>query len=195
MSVRFNLAPELRNVVDDLSESRLPNNQERRWLTDRGVPVNCLTFPYPPYSILTARVLHEGSQYRPCAVGDFAFLLPAIQGDWVVDLVAWSRGEKGRARLSSRLGFAGLLGEEQIGLDGAGTTGQPIPILQDPLDYLRSGRKGLVVVNRDLAAHILAGVHIQPAIRDQRLRSELERLVVPPPIIVTSRRLSERPAG
>lgn len=186
------LSPRSRSALDLFSDPREagnPDQKAREWLSGNGVAASALTFPFYPFSIKVARVLHREGRYQPCAVGQFAYIFPAVADSKVIDAVAWSpSSETAGSELSSRLGVAGLLGEHLIGLDGRGITGLPLRIHRDPLGLLRDNWDGVVVLDWEYAAHRLTGVHLALPINDPGFANTLKkRLVVPPPSIVRPR--------
>jgi hypothetical protein len=139
--------------------SSLHWSEFRRFL-DRGVPSPALVYPELP---ARARVVFfadrpvfdfvedledEGEQERAAAA--FIFLARDELGD-PCDLVAW---EPVSARVAAWYGRPSLLGLEnlwtpRIAYDGA------LVIFETPLEWLKAGRQGVVIVNPERAAPLL----------------------------------------
>ena len=79
------------------------------------------------------------------------------------------------------------LGSDQVGVDGFGTTGLPIPVHRDPIGWLCNGRRGLVVVDWSMAPFALGGLLLEAEDAEHR-RDLLRRLTPTPPTIVISNR-------
>ena len=100
------------------------------------------------------------------------------------DLVAWSPNS---GRIGTRLGNVFGLGAEQVGVDGCGTTGLPIPVHRDPLGWLQASRRGIVIADWDLAAFDLRGLILE-AEDDTHRRDLVRRLTPRPPTVVVAER-------
>jgi hypothetical protein len=146
-----------------------------------------------PWAVRASYVTFDEANHRytPNPVGEFALIIgvltdcSATMGDLdALDLVAWSPRA---GQIATRLGAAFALGGEQVGVDGLGTTGLPIPVHRTPLAWLRAGRHGIVIADCDLAAMALRGLILEAEDEPHR-RALLTRLTVPPPTIVLSRR-------
>ena len=171
----------------DPDETATPDQTALDWLRDRGVAIDAIT---SPWGVRVARVVFDGARYAPAPrVGSFAFIFAIIDGD-IIDAAAW---EPKTGKIASRFGIGALLGEGQIGRDQLGTMGRALPVWRSPLEWLRDGRKGVVIVDAQRAAHVLAGATIKP--EDDFHRRELKRLLrVPPPTFATSKAASSRQA-
>jgi hypothetical protein len=170
--------PDAIAVYCDPNEAGTPDNATIRWLLDQGVTIEAMT---APLSILAGHVIYEPSGvYIPNAFGEFSCILPAFDGEGLVDLVAWSPRS---GRIASRLGIVGLLGEGQAERAAANLAGVPLPIWRTPLDWLRAGRRGVVMVDRSCAAHLLGGLPVCAA--DASLARDLRGLRVPAPRVIT----------
>lgn len=161
-------------IFGDLDESSPPDDTAIRWLEGRGVLRDDICRPFPVH---VARVIFDDGRYRPApGVGDFAFVF-AVFDEEIVDAAAW---EPSTGRMATRLGNGAALGQALIGTAGWGTTGRSLVVRRSPLDWLRSGRRGLVIVDPILAAHILAGRALRA--EDDAHRRELKRVLrLPPP--------------
>src|SRR5690242_233991 len=98
----------------DPCEVGTPTTKAIRWLIDMGASIESIgDFGAPPetaFAVGAARVSFEPSgRYVPLpAMGTFAYILPSITLDGIVDLVAW---QPTTGRVATRLGVAGLVGE------------------------------------------------------------------------------------
>ena len=147
-----------------------------------------------PWAIRAGRVMfnRHDQRYRPNPVGDFALIfgvvadLSTTMADLnAADLIAWCPKS---GRIGTRLGHSLALGEDQIGFDGLGTTGLPIPVHRTPLGWLRVDRRGLVIADWDMAAYDLRGLILEA--EDDAHRRDLARRLTPTPprIVVPSHR-------
>jgi hypothetical protein len=171
--------PDAITAYCDADEAGTPDNATIRWLLDQGVTIEAMT---APLSILAGHVIYQpAGVYLPNAFGEFACILPAFDGEGLVDLVAWSPRS---GRIASRLGIVGLLGEGQAERAAANLAGAPLPVWRTPLDWLRAGRRGVVIVDRARAAHLLGGLPVYTD--DGALARDLRGLRVPAPRVITA---------
>jgi hypothetical protein len=166
-------------IFADPAETQTPNNKILHWLIAQGATPLALASPFP---IAMTRAVFDGSgRYSPNALGATAIVLPVIDSE-LIDAAAWSpvSGEIG-----TRLGIGACLGASQIGVDGLGTTGPALPIWRSPLGWLRAGRRGVVVVDAELAGPRLAGLTIEA--EDSEHAHDLRKMLrVPPPTIIVA---------
>jgi hypothetical protein len=125
--------------------------QDREWLADRGVPSPAITEPWPIHS---ARVEFDdlyGFAFDP--EGKPALILKAEDRGKEKDLVAW---EPSTGNLASWHGNTFCLGElDQIYNPATYFSGGYLRIHASPLEWLRAGREGIVILRRDFAyAHL-----------------------------------------
>jgi hypothetical protein len=191
---RFNTEPAAVQAVLDLRETAVsgdhpdaiaayceeagsPSSEVIRWWMDQGVTIDALT---KPLAVLAARVVFQpNGTYGPNILGEFAHVFPAFDSDGLADVVAWSPKS---GRIASRLGIASMLGEEQVAR--ASGASKPLLVWHDPVGWLRAGRRGVVILEPEVAAARLASL---PAVAEddahaRHLRSVLK---VPPPRIGT----------
>ncbi len=146
------------------------------WLQGHGVDHEAITQPWP---LRTGRVVFGEGRAELNRLGDFSFVLPLMADDGIADAIAWAPGS---GRLATFAGIGAALGQAQIGWGGLGTIGRPVCVWRSPLGWLKAGRRGLVIVDIERAAHVLAGVAIEAEDADHA--ADLRRaLVVPPPVI------------
>lgn len=188
-----NTFPAASALLADPAEGTSFDDRTIRWLLSHGVRIEDIT---TPIAIRASRVTFQpDGRYRKCpGTGDFALILPVpadpvtmITDLGVLDLIAWSPKS---GRIATRLGIAFALGEEQIDVDGLGNSVLPIPVHRDPLDWLRAGRRGLVISDWNLATLALRDLVLEAedAAHDQELVRRLTP--VPPTILIVDRRLS-----
>ena len=166
----------------DADEGAALNQEAIDWLLASGVTIDTVA---TPWAVRSARVTFEPTgRYRPCpGLGEFAYVLPLID-DGIVDLVAWSPKND---RLASRLGRGGALGQGRLGIEGVGTTDRPLPVWRSPLNWLRAGRRGVVIADPVVAAHLFAGTILQA--EDRAHATEVsEALRLPPPTVISQTR-------
>ncbi len=112
---------------------------------------------------------------------DPAFIVLALDLDGQpADLMAWRPDPRGF--LASWTGRAPLLGAEQLEMP---RLGEPLRVHETPLEWLRDGRQGVVVVDPKMAAPALidaAPLAVSTPAFAVRLRSMLHR--APPKIVV-----------
>ncbi len=95
----------------------------------------------------------DSHHYAPSPGGKPAIIVPAFAGGELIDLVA--TGLETRAT-RTRHGLATVLGEEW--LDHARETGATPRIFPDPVEWIRNGRRGAVLIDQSAARFALADV-------------------------------------
>jgi hypothetical protein len=95
----------------------------------------------------------DGNHYVPVVGGKPAVIVPLFVDGVLLDLVA--TGLQTRAT-RTRAGIATVLGQEWI--DHAKATETPLRLFGDPIEWLRNGGRGAVVVDWRAARHVLADV-------------------------------------
>ena len=161
----------------DADEGAALNQEAIDWLLANGITIGTITMAW---AVRSARVTFEPTgRYRPCpGIGHFAYVF-AILDHGVVDLAAWSPKDD---RLATRLGHGGALGQGQLGIDGVGAD-HPLPVWRSPLDWLRAGRRGVVIADPAVTAHLFAGAILQA--EDRAHAAEVsDALRLPPPTVV-----------
>ena len=162
----------------DADEGAALDQRAIDWLLGSGISIDAVAMPW---AVRSARVIFEPTgRYGPCpGLGHFAYIL-AIIDDGIVDLVAWSPKDD---RLATRLGHGGALGQGQLGIDGVDTTDRPLPVWRGALDWLRAGRRGVVITDPAVAAHLFAGAVLEA--EDKVQAAELsDALRLPPPTVI-----------
>ncbi len=178
-------------LLADPAEGAGLDGRTLAWLRHQGVPLDAIT---SPIAVRVARVVFDpDDRYRPCTyVGAFALVIPVpadpaeiVTDLGAIDLGAWAPKS---GRIATRLGEVFALGAEQVGVDGLGTTGLPLPVHRDPLGWLRAGRRRIVIADWDLAAFALRGLLLE-AEDDAHRRDLIRRLTpLPPTVVVSGRR-------
>jgi hypothetical protein len=137
-----------------------------------------------PLSICRARVIFDGNgRYRPDGVGEPALIIGVLDNG-LVDIAAW---HPSTGRIGTRLGAGAVLGLSAVD-DECGSARRPLPVWRHPGGWLLAHRRGIVIVDWDRAAHLLAGAVLQP--EDEAHSAELtRRLRVLPPVIVAPRQI------
>lgn len=95
----------------------------------------------------------DSHHYAPSPGGKPAVIVPVFADGALVDLVAC--GLETRA-IRTRCGAATVLGEEW--LDHARETGEAVGLFPDPIEWLRNGRRGAVLLDLRAACFALADV-------------------------------------
>ena len=95
----------------------------------------------------------DAHHYAPVAGGKPAIIVPLFEDGALLDLVA--TGLQTRTT-RTRAGIATVLGQEWI--DHAKETETTVRLFGDPIEWLRNGRRGAVVVDWRAARHALADV-------------------------------------
>jgi len=173
----MNMALEL---FRDPTEGSKPEQSDIDWLLNQGITIDAIA---SPWAVHAARVVFDDrGGFLPCpGVGGFAFVFAVIDCGTIIDAAAW---QPKSGKIATRLGFGAMLGEGQIGRDEIGTTGRPLPVWRDPVEWLKAGRCGVVIADPVLAAHRLAGIVISG--EDHKHGRELRKgLRLPSPMIVS----------
>jgi hypothetical protein len=147
--------PEALAIFDDPSECGVPDGQAIRWLLDQGVTPHALG---SSYGVRASRVRFlPNGHYVPEQLGDFTFVFAIIGVGGIYDAAAWCPTS---GRTASRLGVGYALGQAQVTRKSLLPT-RKLRVRRDPLDWLRSDRHGIVVIDPAHAAHELADVDIE----------------------------------
>jgi len=145
------------------------------FLREAGVSVEAMVLPDP---VMCARVQVEADgtfEFSPGGGKALIFLQTDPDG-YPIDLIALR--ERG-GRLASWLGAAAVLG------DALPLLGLPTMVHATPLEWLRAGRSGIVIIDDRKAASLLSDYGGRLMVEDDRQRRELElRLTRKPPQIV-----------
>lgn len=151
-----------------------PVSQARMdWLQNRGVSTDDIA---KPWQIGETKVSFEGDCFDADPEGRPAVILGVIDGGRLVDLVAWDT-ETGWTGTWLGQGFA--LGQDQIlnaatwFLDGS------LIIHRSPLGWLRSGRRGIVILDPSQAWYRFRDAP-RLLCEDEAHGEEIERLLEPP---------------
>ena len=154
----------------DPEEAQPPRQCDLDRLHQWGVSAHGMSSPVP---ILVSNVLFDGrGGYSPYRVGEFAYVIPIIEDCEIIDFAAWDFRSN---RIATRIGLGSCLGQEQIGVGGAGTTGLALPVWRNPLGWLLAERKGLIIADRELAAHLVSGLCLKA--EDREHAAELRRVL------------------
>lgn len=122
------------------------------WLLAKGVnPLAVGSGPNPPLKLAHGRCADDGwFDVDPSGEPHIAILIEDSGGP--IDVAFW-HPRSGRVATLLNLGFA--LGEEQINNPGVYSFGGCLQIHANPLDWLRSGRTGIVVLDWTRAFDLL----------------------------------------
>jgi hypothetical protein len=175
------------DLLNDPSEAKLPDAKTLAWLKGRGISARALGSP---------RVIQVGQVqyldhhiYAPNRLGEFALIFAVIDSG-IIDLAAWSPRS---GKCGTRRGIGACLGQGQIGRDGLGTHGSPLPVRRTPMGWLRAERTGIVVVDPIRAAHALAGINL--VAEDAAHAWELRKTLQVPPAMILAPSTENRPAA
>jgi hypothetical protein len=168
------------DLLLDPDEVSTPSTEAVRWLLAQGVAVETLARRWAVGANFV--LFHPGGRYTPCVCGDFAFIFACLTVDGVSDLAAW---QPSTGRLMTRLGAVGLLGQREAEEAHDDISARPVSVWRTPLNWLRAGRKGVVIIDREMAAHILGGLPVIPD--DAQHGRALLALRVPPPRVMDHR--------
>lgn len=157
-------------------------------LVAAGVPAKTLVATANhrgPFRIGIARVHGAAGRWAPDAQGHRAYVLPANEIDGLVDdLVAFRPGTPGV--FWRRRGTASIMGRAAI--FRAIETGDPLHLCANPLEWLRGGRNGFVILDWDALLPIMfddvSEFHVDDMAQMRRLQKNLERPRAIPPIRV-----------
>jgi hypothetical protein len=121
----------------------LPSDTQIRWLLDQGVSVG--TLEAAPCSMAATKVRFEGRFFIPDPDGENGLIFRATDRDEVIDLVGWSPRTD---QLGSFLGLAFCLGDQdQLHNSASWFAGGGLNIYRSPLQWLRTNRRGIVIVD------------------------------------------------
>ncbi len=146
--------------------------------------------PHVGFPVLASRVAITGAhrfEFESLLQGDadfqHALVIPARdEFGGVVDLVAWVPG---RAGLASWSGRVCLLGEHWA---HSSRLGEPLHVFPNALEWLKAGRRGVVVIEPHKAAILLHGVTL--LVDDPAFGFELRNLLsIAPNIVVRANAL------
>ena len=166
-------------ILGDPKEAQAPSQKQLEWLMHRGIAATSLS---TPLAISVTRAVFDGrGRYYPSQLGRSVILFAVIDAG-VVDVAAW---DPKSSEIATRLGVGASLGQGQIGRDGLGTHGPALPVWRNPIGWLKAGRVGVVIIDRQLSVYRLAG-HIL-WVGDEAHAAELRRfLQVDPPTVIVS---------
>lgn len=117
-------------------------------LLDRGVdPLTLGSGADWPLKVARGLCANDG-WFDPVDFGSACYAVPIDDGDGVIDVAFWDTRSGDTGRLL-KCGFA--LGEQQINNPGTDSLGGHLKIHASPLDWLRSGRDGIFVLDWSLA--------------------------------------------
>jgi hypothetical protein len=187
-----NTCPTLLHELDR-ARRRARHGASAPYLRSAGV-ADLLALPdYPPWGLDWISVGEEFYQTEPYPDGIGALIVPAIELLHVVDLVAVSL-ETGALR--TRYGIAEYIGHNA--LDDRSADGEPVPVFEDALSWLRGGGDGIFIVDW---THIhsrlqgLPGLVCQTPALAQRIKRAFEQAVPCPPLLVASDQKESRHAA
>ena len=163
-------------------------NVKPAWFIQQGVPPLALAGDPKPYSGLAVAVgnismvgphrFEFQSLLRGVDTFKRALIIPARdEFGSLVDLVAWIPG----CDLASWSGRVCLLGEQWA---CAPSLGEPLRVFPSALEWLRAGRRGVVVIEPREAAILLVGVPHGLLVDDPAFGFELRRMMTIAPRIV-----------
>jgi hypothetical protein len=115
----------------------------------------------------------DGHHYVPVAGGEAAVIVPLFVDGALLDLVA--TGLRTRST-RTRAGIATVLGQEWI--DRAKETETTVRLFADPIEWLRNGRRGAVIVDWRAARYALAdvpGIACEGELLAKRVESALKQ--------------------
>lgn len=163
------------------------------YLRSHGID-DLLTLPDDPFwGIDWISVGDEFYQTEPYPDGIGALILPAIEALHLVDLVAVSL-ETGALR--SRYGLVDYIGHNA--LSHRCDDGEPVPVFEDALSWLRGGGDGIFIVDwTHIHSHLrgLPGLVCQTQALAQRIKRAFEQAVPCPPLLVASDQKESRHAA
>ena len=148
-----------------------PSDHHLRWLLDEGVPVSAL------WPIGGASVRFDGRAFDLEHGGEQAITFRTLDRGEVVDLIAWNPQT---GALASWLGAAFCLGDlEDIHNPATYFGGGGLLVHASPLEWLRAGREGIVIVRPEMASAYLEHC-TRIACSDHEHALNVERWLRPP---------------
>jgi hypothetical protein len=167
-----------------------------KWLLDKGVPAPAIVYPELPRAsyvsfLPDSNLFVVAEDNDKGAVKALVFLVRGETGE-PNDLAAWSPKSD---RLASWFCNAWALGESCLSEFYLAERRQ-VPTFRSPIEWLRHGRQGLVILDADKARWRVAYSGFEIVAEDvphgQALRREL---TIPPPSILVSQQSFERAAA
>jgi hypothetical protein len=155
------------------------------WLTQRGVSILDIASPWAIHA--TRVVFQPDGRYVPNALGGFAYVFGVVGDRGLIDAATWSPSS---GQIGTRLGVGAALGEGQLGFDDIGTTGRPLPVWRDPVDWLRAGRHGVVIADPAVASHVFAGAILVAEDRIHAAEVSAALRLPSPKVIYQTRRIA-----
>lgn len=151
----------------------LPTKAQIGWLLDHGVSTQ--TLERELISATTVRL--DGRFFIPDLDGEKALIFRATDRDEVIDLVAWAPTS---GNVGSFLGLAFCLGElEQTFCPSTWFASGGLDIHRSPLDWLRMGKRGIVILKPELTYAFLRRCS-RLICTDRELAAEVSKRLAPP---------------
>ena len=148
--------PSQHAVCEQFFANREPSLPEWRELRAAGVPLDALC---RPQMVLAGDLIVDGPHRfgftaKVGAAPERAFLIAITdEGDRFIDIAAW---QPARNWLGLWLGSGWALGQGGIDDPRLGAEGA-LPVWRSPLNWLRAGRDGIVIIRPEAAASLLDG--------------------------------------
>jgi hypothetical protein len=144
------------DICEQFFANREPSLGEWRELRAAGVPLDALC---RPQMVLAGDIIVDGPHTfgfaaKAGAAPERAFLIAVThEGDRFIDIAAW---QPARKWLGLWLGSGWALGQGGIDDPRLGAEGA-LPVWRSPLNWLRAGRDGIVIIRPEAAASLLDG--------------------------------------
>jgi hypothetical protein len=138
-----------------------------------GIDGLCLGTPWPVLadSVVFSNNTFEFTRHVGGESSSPAYIIGVLGFGGLIDLVAW---EPASFHIASWLGRAFAISEQQIEAPHL----EPLPVWRSPLEWLRAGRRGIVILRPEIAWSRLADVPVLAETVEDGL--ELRRLLSPP---------------
>lgn len=131
-------------VVDLWTELKIARHKVRR--ADEILARHGVTDPNARQLCGVDRIVQFGKFYEPCPTGEYAIIMPVIDVDELVELIAFD--PRTPNQWFQRIGGERLLGGDAL---GGQLLGNPLRIYRTPLSWMKRRRDGIVVFDIDRA--------------------------------------------
>jgi hypothetical protein len=161
---------ELARIQWDLGQ---PSQIELNWLIRQGVTWDALVKTWP---ISACRVQFNGRTFYPDPNGVRAITIAVIDYGEIIDIAAW---QPRSGRVASWLGHAFCIDQDQVSNPATFFADGALRVHRTPLEWLRAGRDGIVILRPELSYIYLGRCH-RLWVADVQFAARLRRWLQPP---------------
>ncbi len=150
-----------------------PNQTELSWLKDQGVSCEAMMHRWP---IGACNVRFDDRYFDLDEAGGRAFTIAVIDGGEIIDIAAW---QPSTHQLASWLDNAFAIEQDAIFNPATYAFGGALHVHRTPIEWLRAGRRGIVILRPDLA-HAYLAQRDRLAFEDESFARLVKRWIQPP---------------